>query len=145
MRAFWREITSLPDKPMPSVRVIVTEQLEPSGVTLAGADNISPLSEKSVLGPTEPYPVVAGEPKETMLWTLWYFSTATCVSVPKYPVGWTERKPSETRSCWRELTSLPDMPKSSVRSNARAEAGKKNAVSKAVVAHLCDMKKLYAK
>jgi len=39
-----------------------------------------------VEGPICPYPVVVGEPEQTMFNLHWYFCTALAVTGPKYPV-----------------------------------------------------------
>ena len=69
-RRDWRSV-ALADDPVVAVVVAVEEP----GV------HESPIAAL-VFGPTAPYPVVAGEPDETMWWSLCHCLTAACVRGP---------------------------------------------------------------
>ena len=53
-----------------------------------------------VLGPTAPYPVVAGAPEETIPFCAWNLLTAASVRAPKWPVAESdERRFCDIRNC----------------------------------------------
>jgi hypothetical protein len=77
MRKDWRAVTWGPCAPM--LRVVVMSGAEDAGAATLGAGGAVPAMAARVRGPTTPM--------ASMPWAVWYASTASLVTVPKYPVS----------------------------------------------------------